>query len=85
MASKKPTAFDHLKKKFSNAPVLTRFSDELPLKLDTDESNYGVGAVNSHIYPNGEESEREKLSKLRRRLLPLFSNFINICMIGNSY
>ena len=68
MASKKPTAFDHLKKKLSNAPVLTRFSDELPLMLDTDESNYGVGAVNSHIYPNGEESEREKLSKLRRRL-----------------
>ena len=52
---KKPTAFDHLKQKLSNAPVLTRFSDELPLKLDTDESNYGVGAVNSHIYPNGEE------------------------------
>ena len=57
MASKKPTAFDHLKKKLSNAPVLTRFSDELPLMLDTDESNYGVGAVNSHIYPNGEEPE----------------------------
>ena len=36
-------------------PVLTHFSDELPLKLDTDASNYGVGAVISHIYPNGEE------------------------------
>ena len=34
---------------------MTRFRDELPLKLDTDESSYGVGAVDSHIYPNGEE------------------------------
>ena len=31
------------------------FSDELPLKLDTDASNYGVGAGLSHIYLNSEE------------------------------
>ena len=48
-------AFDTLKEKLSDAPVLTHFSEKLPLKLDTDASNYGIGAVISHIYPSGEE------------------------------
>lgn len=54
-SKKEQTAFDNLKEKLPNAPVLTHFSDELPLKLDTGASNYGVGEVISHIYPNGEE------------------------------
>ena len=48
-------AFDTLKEKLSDAPVLTHFSEKLPLKLDTDASNYGIGAVISHVYPRGEE------------------------------
>ena len=47
--------FDTLKEKLSDAPVLTHLSEKLPLKLDTDASNYGIGAVISHIYPSGEE------------------------------
>ena len=48
-------AFDTLKEKLSDAPVLTHFSEKLPLKLDTDARNYDKGAVISHIYPSGEE------------------------------
>ena len=48
-------AFEQLKDKLSNAPVLTHFSDTLPLKLDTDASQYGIGAVISHVLPSGEE------------------------------
>ena len=48
-------AFCALKDRLSAAPVLTHFRSDLPLKLDTDASNYGIGAVISHIMPNGEE------------------------------
>ena len=48
-------AFKRLKDKLSNAPVLTYFSDTLPLKLDADASQYGIGAVISHVLPSGEE------------------------------
>ena len=48
-------AFSKLKDKLASAPVLMNFSDNLPLKLDTDASQYGVGAVISHVLPTGEE------------------------------
>ena len=48
-------AFKQLKDKPSNAPVLTHFSDTLPLKLDTYASQYGIGAVISHVLPSEEE------------------------------
>lgn len=48
-------AFCALKHKLGTAPVLTHFRSDLPLKLDTDASNYGIGAVISHIMPNGKE------------------------------
>ena len=48
-------SFQQLKDKLSNAPVLTHFSDTLPLKLDTDASQYDIGAVISHVLPYGEE------------------------------
>ena len=48
-------AFKRLKDKLSNAPVLTHFSDTLPLKFDTDASQCGIGAVISHVLPSGEE------------------------------
>ena len=31
------------------------YSNDLPLMLDADASQYGVGAVISHVHPNGEE------------------------------
>ena len=48
-------AFDELKDQLSSAPVLMHYDAELPLKLDTDASDYGVGAVISHILPDGAE------------------------------
>ena len=48
-------AFSKLKEKLSSAPILTHYEAELPLKLDTDASNYGVGAVISHVLPDGKE------------------------------
>ena len=33
-----------LKDRLSTAPVLTHFRSDLPLRLDTDASNYGIGA-----------------------------------------
>ena len=37
------------------APVLTIFDQNLPLKLDCDASQYGLGAVLSHVYPDKSE------------------------------
>lgn len=48
-------AFSTLKAKLASAPVLMHYNEELPLKLATDASAYGVGAVISHILPNGQE------------------------------
>ena len=48
-------AFSELKDKLSSAPVLMHYDADLPLKLDTDASFYGVGAVISHVLLDGEE------------------------------
>ena len=48
-------AFNQLKDKLSSAPVLTHFSETLPLKLDTNASQYGIRAVISHVLPSREE------------------------------
>ena len=48
-------SFNQLRDKLSSAPVLTHFNEKLALKLDTVASQYGIGAVISHILPSGEE------------------------------
>ena len=48
-------SFDKLKKCLSEAPVLMIYDKDLPLKLDTDASSHGLGAVLSHILEDGSE------------------------------
>lgn len=48
-------AFDAVKKEIGSDKVLAHFDPTLPLILATDASPYAVGAVLSHIYPNGLE------------------------------
>ena len=48
-------AFDTLKEWLASSEVLVHYDPDLPLKLDCDASVYGVGAVLSHVFPNGAE------------------------------
>ncbi|XP_018395972.1 PREDICTED: uncharacterized protein K02A2.6-like, partial [Cyphomyrmex costatus] len=48
-------AFNSAKQAFCNDKILVSFNPNLPIVLATDASPYGVGAVLSHVYPNGTE------------------------------
>ena len=48
-------AFAQAKKLLSSAEVLAHYNPSLPLRLATDASAYGIGAVISHIFPDGTE------------------------------
>ena len=56
-------AFQSLKNLLCSRRVLTFYNPKLPLKLDTDASKSGIGAVLSHIMPNGEERPIEYVSR----------------------
>ena len=43
------------KMKLTVAPVLVHYDSKLPLRLARDPSAYGVGAVISHVLPDGSE------------------------------
>ncbi|XP_058817568.1 uncharacterized protein K02A2.6-like [Topomyia yanbarensis] len=48
-------SFQVVKKQMQAETCLVHYSPELPLLLATDASPYGVGAILSHIYPDGSE------------------------------
>ena len=48
-------AFTNLKEELSSSRFLTFYQHHLPLKLSCDASSLGLGAVLSHVFPNGEE------------------------------
>lgn len=47
--------FKQVKTKFSVAPVLMHYNPKLPIRLAGDASNYGIGAVLSHVDAEGQE------------------------------
>ena len=48
-------AFDALKNALTSDHVLTHYDPDLPLKMDCDASSVELGAVISHVGPNGRE------------------------------
>ncbi|XP_048247554.1 uncharacterized protein K02A2.6-like [Haliotis rufescens] len=52
---KHDTVFLKVKSHLSSCKVLTHYNPDLPLNLAADASPYGVGAVLSHIMPDGTE------------------------------
>ena len=47
--------FTETKKHLSEAPILVHYDPKLPVRLAGDASNYGIGAVLSHVDPEGQE------------------------------
>ena len=50
-----PPPFNEAKDKLTSAAVLAHYDPKLPLRLAGDVSAYGVGAVISHVFPDGNE------------------------------
>lgn len=48
-------AFNRAKEAFLSDQILAHYDTKLPLTLATDASSYGVGAILSHLYPDGTE------------------------------
>ena len=48
-------AFSRAKEELSSARVLTHYDPSVPLNMAADASAYGVGAVLSHVFPDGSE------------------------------
>ncbi|XP_043287520.1 uncharacterized protein K02A2.6-like [Venturia canescens] len=59
-------AFNEIKKKMSGECFLTHFDPNLPIKLSCDASNVGIGAVLSHILPDGAEKPIAFASRVLR-------------------
>ena len=47
--------FQNIKDLICSDKVLCHYDAQLPLKLATDASPYGIGFVLSHVFPNGPE------------------------------
>ena len=48
-------AFQQAKENLIKAPILAHYDPDLPIVLAGDASNYGLGAVISHVMPDGSE------------------------------
>ena len=46
-------AFKRVKEALGSSQVLAHYDPKLPIKMAADASSYGIGAVVSHVYPNG--------------------------------
>ena len=60
---KERLAFDQLKKALASSSVIVPYDPSLPIKIDTDASSVGLGAVLSHIMEDGSERPIEMASR----------------------
>lgn len=64
-------SFEEIKKKMCSQPILEIFDKDLPIKIYTDASLEGIGAVLKQTQPNGEEKPvayfSKKLNDVQRR------------------
>ncbi len=65
-------AFQDAKDQLVSADVLTHYNPELPLRMAADASAYGIGAVISHLLPDGSE---KPISFASRTLTPSEKNY----------
>ena len=47
--------FNNAKESLSSSHVLVHYNPSLPVILESDASQYGIGAVILHLFPNGDE------------------------------
>ncbi|MBW0528290.1 hypothetical protein O181_068005 [Austropuccinia psidii MF-1] len=63
--------FHQLKEAFTTAPVLSHFNPSLPTILETDASNYALGAVLSQVSDSG----KHPIAFISRKLIPVELNY----------
>ncbi|MBW0588417.1 hypothetical protein O181_128132 [Austropuccinia psidii MF-1] len=63
--------FHQLKEAFTTAPILSHFTPSLPTIVETDASNYALGAVLSHV----SDSEKHPIAFESRKLIPAQLNY----------
>ena len=64
-----------VKKKLVDSTLLVDYDSQLPLRLASDASAYGIGAVISHVFPNGTE---QPIAFASRTLTPTEKNYPQI-------
>ena len=69
------TAFENCKKALTSDKLLVHYDSKKPLVLDCDASPYGLGAVISHIFPDGTE---RPVAYASRSMTPAEKNYSQI-------
>ena len=69
------TAFENCKKALTSDKLLVHYDSQKPLVLDCDASPYGLGAVISHIFPDGTE---RPVAYASRSMTPAEKNYSQI-------